>query len=106
MVLRSAKPVKLNQSPKSWWVFGEIKRISYEPTEFRVAKSDPDTEVTITGKDGEDIKETPDLLNCWPNGQDIVRIHIYHLDESIYNILTNMPTYLCNNTGDTIERVV
>jgi hypothetical protein len=95
MILRSERA-----ETKGWWVIGEIKRISYNPTEY-----------IWEGKQLVHDKKVVEashinLVNCVVKNKVIVHINVHHLDESVYSILTNMPTYLCTEGGHTTERVV
>lgn len=108
MILRTAKAVPEGKNPKSWWVFGEVKRISYDPMDMCKIKEGVLIDDTLTDNQGADILmgADSDLVNYNKTNTKFIHITIHHMDESIYTILTNMPTYLCNNTGETIERVV
>ena len=73
-----------------WWVYGEIRKIHYE----RIERSDDKCE------------ETPDLYLFRGAPSKCLRIILRFVDGSEYSILKDSIGYLCNDCGETIEKIV
>jgi len=81
-----------------WWVYGEIVRIHYEEID-RDCPVTEDYDLLLfeeAVKDAKDVK----VSKC-------TRITLRFEDNGeLFSILTDSVAYLCNNHGDTIERIV
>ena len=80
-----------------WWVYGEVVRIHYEEVD-RESPIREDYDLLLFQENG--IGCTSDPTKC-------SRITLRFVDNGeLFTILTDSVAYLCNNNGDTIERIV
>jgi len=81
--------LKIRGSGKGdWWVYGEIARIHYEVVEH----------------DGP-VTEDYDLLLFDEHAPTCLKIILRFVNGDIFTILTDTVAYLCNEQGNTIEKL-
>jgi hypothetical protein len=79
-----------------WWVYGEIMRIHYEEVD-RESPVTEDCDLILFQEDGTGC--TSDPTKC-------LKIILRFVNGDLFFILTDSIAYLCNDQGQTVEKIV
>ncbi len=90
---------------RDWWVYGEIARAHYETVDsIEGMREDYDllvfqTEQNLSFGGNNPDEDNPEVPKC-------LRIILRFANGNVFSILTDSVAYLCNDQGQTIEKIV
>jgi len=81
---------------KTWWIYGDLKRIRYEEVSYLEHIDNDYDLLNLSNK----IEASPD------RDRRVISIAMLHLNGQEYTILTDTIAYICNESGETVEKIV
>ncbi len=93
---------------KSWWVFGEIQKIRYETgIPLRDAPADPDISILIDRPDADpEIHYTPESKPIVGSEYPVAILIFRDINDNEKCLMFDTVAYICNEQGQTIEKIV